>query len=434
MIVRNNLCLPVEFAVLAAERVCCFGVCHRCGISETPPAADFPKELHVFNIILTPSRDQKPPIEAVAEINGPTTMSLTGMSATRQKNCNGCVQAKRRCDRRTPTCSRCAEKMIPCVYSKSKINGRSARHGGASDISTSSLAPDFLDYPLIPSDFSMDVDYLDSMTKDFLPDFANGPPNQSPFDANINEDTYMDPLLNLIPGNRSSSPSQWLVCTKTDHVPESQTNEIYVRNCSAMAGCVSRIPSLYRSVESLLTSSQENIKPWHVYDPTTSLYFIWSRVKGFVPELGTKNALPFLHPHLYRSYMPQCILSCFATCVLYTSRTSVNTAMVMQSLYSNVGSLIAANTSRFVSTPIEKLARAQALFLYQIIRLFDGDVALRSQAEKDMPLFMTWVEELCNMRDNLGGPTVLEDSSVKSPQTIDWEVSVRLEIVMGCMT
>jgi hypothetical protein len=108
--------------------------------------------------------------------------------------------------------------------------------------------------------------------------------------------------------------------------------------------------------------------------------------------------------------------------------------MVMQALYSNVGSLIAVNSGRVASTPIEKLARTQALFLYQIIRLFDGDVALRSQAEKDMPLFMTWLDELCNMRDNLEGPEISEDSSMKIPQTIDWEVSAGLEIVVDCLT
>jgi hypothetical protein len=167
-------------------------------------------------------------------------MTSTCMPAPRQKNCNSCVQAKRRCDRQTPTCSRCAEKMIPCVYSKAKINGRSARHSGASNASTSSLALGVVDYPLMSSDFSIDVDYLDSMTKEFLPDFANCPSNQSPFDSTINEDTYMDPLLDLIPGNRSSSPSQWLIRTETDHVSKSQTNEIRVRNCAVMTGCVSR--------------------------------------------------------------------------------------------------------------------------------------------------------------------------------------------------
>jgi hypothetical protein len=39
---------------------------------------------------------------------------LIGM--TRQKNCNSCVQAKRRCDRLT-VCSRCMQKGLLCLYS-----------------------------------------------------------------------------------------------------------------------------------------------------------------------------------------------------------------------------------------------------------------------------------------------------------------------------
>jgi hypothetical protein len=40
--------------------------------------------------------------------------------STRQKNCNTCVQSKRRCDRQTPICSRCAERDVPCTYGKPK--------------------------------------------------------------------------------------------------------------------------------------------------------------------------------------------------------------------------------------------------------------------------------------------------------------------------
>lgn len=36
----------------------------------------------------------------------------------RQKSCNACVKAKRGCDKRYPTCSRCEEKHMPCTYAK----------------------------------------------------------------------------------------------------------------------------------------------------------------------------------------------------------------------------------------------------------------------------------------------------------------------------
>lgn len=35
---------------------------------------------------------------------------------SRQKSCNACVRSKRRCDKRTPRCTRCAEKNFSCVY------------------------------------------------------------------------------------------------------------------------------------------------------------------------------------------------------------------------------------------------------------------------------------------------------------------------------
>jgi hypothetical protein len=39
-------------------------------------------------------------------------------TASRQKSCNACVIAKRGCDKRYPTRSRCEEKHMPCMYTK----------------------------------------------------------------------------------------------------------------------------------------------------------------------------------------------------------------------------------------------------------------------------------------------------------------------------
>ena len=56
--------------------------------------------------------------------------------------------------------------------------------------------------------------------------------------------------------------------------------------------------------------------------------------------------------------------------------------MVMRALDSSVRERIDTEVNRIVSTLLEKLARTQALFLYQIIRLRDGDVTLRAQGER----------------------------------------------------
>ena len=48
----------------------------------------------------------------------------------------------------------------------------------------------------------------------------------------------------------------------------------------------------------------------------------------------------------------------------------------------------------FANTPQEKLARAHVLFIYFSIQLFDGDVTLRADADRDMSLLQSWLDEL----------------------------------------
>lgn len=138
--------------------------------------------------------------------------------------------------------------------------------------------------------------------------------------------------------------------------------------------------------------------------------------------MATLNATPFLHRYLYLDNTPQCIMSCFSTSVLYANRTPANTAMMMRTLQGNVAELVDAEACRIVATPTEKLARVQALFLYQIIRLFDGDVALRAQGEKELPLLQTWLGELCKLRENLGDLAQLEHSAARMHPPKEWKV------------
>lgn len=147
-------------------------------------------------------------------------------------------------------------------------------------------------------------------------------------------------------------------------------------------------------------------------------------MKAFTNNVATHNATPFLHRYLYREHAPQCILSCFSTSVLYANRTEANTAMVMRVLHKNIRELVVGQTGCTVATPVEKLARAQALFLYQIIRLFDGDVTLRAQGEKDTLLLQTWLGDLCRVRGHLGNLADLENGLIrKQPPKTSWEVS-----------
>lgn len=82
----------------------------------------------------------------------------------RQKNCNSCVQAKRRCDRRSPLCSRCAKKNTACEYGK--LGNRSDVNGGAEGLSPGStrrLSFGSLPCSLFVPDLSPNLDHLGFM-------------------------------------------------------------------------------------------------------------------------------------------------------------------------------------------------------------------------------------------------------------------------------
>jgi hypothetical protein len=85
-----------------------------------------------------------------------------------------------------------------------------------------------------------------------------------------------------------------------------------------------------------------------------------------------------------------------------------------------------------VNTPQEKLARAQALFLYQIIGLFDGDVTLRSNADRNMSLLRDWVDDLCKIRENLRTTENTKDLNPKPPRS--WEVCFCLVLKYQSLT
>lgn len=60
----------------------------------------------------------------------------------------------------------------------------------------------------------------------------------------------------------------------------------------------------------------------------------------------------------------------------------MNAPVILRSIESRVGDLLGSPNP---NTPIECLAHTQSLLLYQIIRLFDGDIGARSSAERDIP-------------------------------------------------
>jgi hypothetical protein len=69
--------------------------------------------------------------------------------------------------------------------------------------------------------------------------------------------------------------------------------------------------------------------------------------------------------------LPILLADAYATCAMYMAKNDVNKLMIFRAIERSAAELIKSLQS---TVPIEVLARAQSLLLYQIIRLYDGDV------------------------------------------------------------
>ncbi|KAK0704585.1 hypothetical protein B0H67DRAFT_557360 [Lasiosphaeris hirsuta] len=306
------------------------------------------------------------------------------MEKSRQKNCNSCVQNKRRCDRRKPECSRCVEKQMLCiyVYSKPKVAPDTAGTGPPASSEAKGLSFAFSGSLCTPG-LDLDLGYTPQS------------------ETNIRDDISLSAFMDFT-NTASPSPNQWLV-------PAEEHASIFATSTGTATATEPerpRTPATQQAQKAYHTiafaSFCHGADPWLVYDSTSLLHYITNRVKAFPRDLAATNATPFLHRFLYRDHTPPCIVACFAASVLYANRTPANAAMVMRALHASAAELVDAEAGRSTATPVEKLARVHALFLYQVIRLFDGDIHLRAQGEKDLPLLRAWLDELCRVRDNLG--------------------------------
>lgn len=133
-----------------------------------------------------------------------------GVLGSRQKNCNSCVQTKRRCDRRTPVCSRCEERKIPCAYGKA----RASNNTGHQELGPSPHEETFhLGSPvsfLFDSVPPFEVHSLDSLPAGSLPD-APGIASQPEPSAFVSQEISMDSFMDIVASEDPSAPDRWLV-------------------------------------------------------------------------------------------------------------------------------------------------------------------------------------------------------------------------------
>ena len=120
-----------------------------------------------------------------------------------------------------------------------------------------------------------------------------------------------------------------------------------------------------------------------------------------------KGSNPFIHSQLYRTRFPRCVQDAYAALSCYLHRTASTERAIFQIIEDRARHLLAEHgipsvellhenisTSSVTLDSLEHIARVQALLVYQVLCLYDGDIRLRHVAESYIPVLNSWTEQM----------------------------------------
>lgn len=125
-----------------------------------------------------------------------------------------------------------------------------------------------------------------------------------------------------------------------------------------------------------------------------------NRMIGWMKQWSEQGSNPFIHHELYRHRSPSCIQDAYTSLSCYSQMTAANRHLVYRIIEDRATQLVSQGSA--MSNPsvvgrfdtLECLARVQALLIYQIICLYDGNVHVRLLAEKHIPVLESWLQHL----------------------------------------
>ncbi|KAL3481394.1 hypothetical protein BJX99DRAFT_218935 [Aspergillus californicus] len=275
--------------------------------------------------------------------------------------CSACARSKRKCGRQTPSCARCADRGMHCVYPPSKhrtglpsrpllsdalrrslprVNDGLLAEGAGNSPHTASL--------ILPDDLMLDLGF--PLT-----------------------DSDVAAQSSLI--QTSSTPA-----TSTSWFLAPETWEISHRYATA-----ADMPVGIATIKKYVAVLQSWLEKW-----------------------VTTGSSPFIHSRLYSATFPACVQVAYTTLASYTHRTPANTDTILRIMEdrsnsllqenSAVPNIIGADWTEGEDQPdvdlFAQLARLHALMVYQIIGLFDGDIRSRYVAEGRMAIQDSWARKL----------------------------------------
>jgi len=356
-----------------------------------------------------------------------------------RKACVTCAQAKRQCTKQVPRCRRCLEKGLLCAYPPPRRpeaqitaaaqtqNDRTSsllQPGTAAavvplvneDEGPAEMAAPLLDF--IPDPIDIDVDM--PRGDDHIPTFA------------FPEMTELElQSLRLLNGYINNSISPELSLPQAPPTTTSSSSS----SSSSDAPVVSLIrddAAWFLRPETWMTEFTEP-PVMTTREIESSLKHFIEQVKVWMRQWVTDGHSPIHHRELYTFDMPRHTQDAYTAITMYYNYTTSSTktrdseATVHRILEDRVTQLLQEQAVDELSSRgdtseasiFKRLSRVQALLCYQVIRLFDGDIRMRAQAEALIPVLFAWNKQMLEtVKESLGHPERFLVSSPYDPNSL----------------
>ena len=170
--------------------------------------------------------------------------------------------------------------------------------------------------------------------------------------------------------------------------------------------------------------------------PAVDLKHAMAKVHRWLAQWVDGDSNPFIHHQLYRHRFPQCIQDAYMALSCYLHRKATNEQAIFQIIQDRAQQLVEQNTLSIDSPsgtpsldsasldPLVYLARAQALLIYQIICLYDGNIRLRCIGESHIPVLNSWMRQAvdhASQSDSLGNFLISSSCVEAAASGVPWE-------------
>lgn len=299
-------------------------------------------------------------------------------STTRHKSCVRCIQTKRKCDRTLPRCQRCVARGSECHY----LNRHRHRPQPSSNLAVDQSAP-------------------------------------------ISEPWDGQPYSNWQLQQYHGEPTT-LLASGLDNAVFEYPNHPF--NLGSMPDdAFSFDGSQDNAAQPVPSSTDRNVI--RSTTPDTALQarveFVAKRLAAVPRTFAEQGQTMFIHRMQFQQTCPRALQDAMSLCALYCIKGVANQTLVFQNLEHKCQQLI-ESTNVLLASKIDLLAALQALLLYQILRIFDGDIRLRAHTEADEHIMIQWANQLkAYMSDEEKATSLAQHSTDTSLITIacksDWQ-------------